>query len=424
MRPYCGDDQDVTGRRSDFDHGAYAAEIRRRAGPLWEEAVLALAGRGPVPERPYQVELHARQEKRPGCRNACDDCCGRFLRTDYGLPPEILLEVRADTLRMGVPSFVVSGTHTDPACLDEPLLCRLLAMSADWPNRNQSLKLYTYGEGLTPAVQDALIAAARADRTHDSYLRLSMLTLDPGIFAKMCRPHHRTLSPAEVLAQQQENTRNLLRRIREGSVPLGISLNCRLTQLNGRSPEPVAELLRWFAANLAAPATVRFTTDYVPTLAPPSYRERFFREIYVDPETAARTVRDAIRMAELTTEQRSRVSFRPVDPESSQRSRLGVCFNQYLFAAVSPEGLVYPCQGIAGKPFRHLAYGDVKEKSFVEVWSEFCATSASSPSRPILRGCARCAAACERAICEAGARGVEGLAAVGVASVTAGTGSH
>jgi len=396
------DASDTESPRPVFDHGAYADEIRRRAGGIWPEAIAALAGRGPVPRRPYQVELHARQEGRAGCYKNCGDCCGRFLRCERGLAPETLLRLRADTLRMSVPSFVLSGTHTDPGCLEEEVLCRLLRMSAESRRCRQSTKLYTYGECLSPPVQDALIAAARAGRAGDSYVRLSMVTVDAGIFVKMCRPHHPDLSPADVLTRQHERARDLVRRVREESAPLGVGINCRLTKLNADGPEPIVELLRWFADNLPGPARMRFTTDYVPTLAPRAYRDHFFRDIHIGPARAGEIVRDAVRMAQITPEQQSRVSFRAVDPDSRQHT--GLCFSQYLFAAISPEGLVYPCQGIAGKPFREVAYGDLKEKSFDQIWSDFREKATTDPSWPLRGGCEHCTAACERAMCEAGAR--------------------
>jgi len=375
-----------------YDFGNYAAEFRRRAKGRWKDAVCFAAGIGPPPSRPHQVEIHPRQAGCPACTNDCIDCCGRFLRTEHGLPAETLLQLYRDLMDMGIASVVLSGTHTDPDCLEAALLERLIRMGGPaW-----GIKLYTFGLRLDRRVQSAIVEAAQADPRHDSYVTFSKPTTDPQVMQHMCRPRALKMSSREVLRLQEQSLSSFFALAAAGGFPLSVLVNCRLTRFNAH-PASLAELLRWFADETPVPVRLRITTDYLPTLAPRWYRRQFFDRIYLPPRDARRALDEALDAAGLSACHRERISFRAVP--AVPYHDVAECFNALVFAAVSPDGLVYPCQGMAGAPFAHLAYGDLKRNRFPEIWAGFIRTVRAGRFNPIAAGCPHCAADCERQIC-------------------------
>jgi len=373
-----------------YDCIDYVALFKRRARAFWADVVRFAAGKGPPPSRPFQVEVHARQQGRPACPNNCIDCCGRFLRTKRGLPGRILLQLYRDLVDMGVTSVVLSGTHTDPACLDGRLLSRLITMGGPaW-----GIKLHTFGLNLSRRIQHAIIEAAQADPHRDSYVSFSRLTTDPKALRGLCRP--RRMSGLQVLRAQEKTLRSFFTLAAARGFPLSISLNCRLTRLNS-GLDTLVDLLRWFADHTPPAVQIRMTTDYLPSLAPHGYREHFFSEIYLPGDEARRRLARAIDKAALPGPQRQRIHLRIVPCVPRQDAR--ECLNGLLLAAVSAEGLVFPCQSIAGAGFRHLAYGDLRRDRFGHIWSAFIRALRTGRVKPTWTNCPHCAAECERQVC-------------------------
>jgi radical SAM protein with 4Fe4S-binding SPASM domain len=81
--------------------------------------------------------------------------------------------------------------------------------------------------------------------------------------------------------------------------------------------------------------------------------------------------------------------------EKGSRCDIPTCLNRLLFTAISTEGKVFQCQGIAARAFQELAYGDVTQKSFPEIWSDFTDSLSRGDADPVCQGCPHCAAAGE-----------------------------
>ena len=389
-----------TNRLPSYDFSNYAGEFKARIGPLWLQAVLFAAGHGPPPNRPHQVEVHARQQGRPACLCRCVECCGRFLFTKQGLPPAVLCRLFNDLIDMGVSSVVLSGNHTDPACLDTELLTHLIRTGGPaW-----GIKLYTFGLRLDRSVQHTIIEAAERGPHRGSYISFSKLTTDPEILRRMCRPCGRPAGDA--LRIQEENLCSFFDLATARGFPLSVSLNCRLTRING-APESLADLLGWFVRNTPPAVRLRITTDYAPVLAPEVYRRRFFHSIYLPPREAHQSFDRAARIAALTPDQRERITFRAIPAEP--KHDVGACFSRLLFAAVSPNGLIFPCPGIAGARMQHVAYGDLKKRRFPQIWSDFVRNLSAGRCDPIRAGCPHCATECDRQVCRAIAAEAESL---------------
>lgn len=359
--------------------------LRRRAGPLWQGAVAFASGGGSAPPRPYQVEVHLRQEGRPGCLLRCADCLGQCLRTQGGLPPELWLRLFDDLIEMGVGSVVCSGIYSDPLCLEQDLLVRLL----DKGGPHWGVKLYTYGIQLTAPIRQAVVRAALAGPAGRSYVRFSKPTVDPRVAEVLCRPQG--MGGATLLRREEANLQAMFEQAEACGFPLLISLNCRVTQING-DPRSLADLLRWFA-DTPAPVRLRFTTDYEPTNATPAVRKRF-ADLYVEPDDAWDRVQAAIELARFRAV--DRLSFRAVAKDSA--CHVPRCLNRLLFAAVSADGKVFPCQGIAAKAFESLACGDLRTARFPQVWSDFADGLARGGPDPVSQQCPHCAAAGEQLV--------------------------
>jgi radical SAM protein with 4Fe4S-binding SPASM domain len=370
--------------KDQFDYCDYASEVRRRSGRMWTRAVRYAAGIGEPPKRPYQVEIHLASQRHGGCPLRCRDCLGQFLRRKCGVPEHLYHELLDDLAEMGVPSVVYSGIYTNPIT-DQRLVADLLRRGGSrW-----GVRLHAYGLGLGPSVRQAIIDAALAGPKGESYATFSKLTTDPEVFGRLCRPQ--ALAPAEALRQEQANLLALFELAERAGFPLGLTLNCRITKING-SARQLADLFRWLA-DTPSRVRMRLTTDYVPTAAPDAFRRRFLSELYVEPEQAERVVREAIAISGLTDT--GRVSFRPIEPDSAYDGPR--CYNRLLFAAVSASGQIYPCQGAASPVYAKLAYGDLRQQRFPAIWSRFI-ESFHENHEPFEPECPHCAAACESQI--------------------------
>jgi radical SAM protein with 4Fe4S-binding SPASM domain len=93
-----------------------------------------------------------------------------------------------------------------------------------------------------------------------------------------------------------------------------------------------------------------------------------------------------------------RVSFRA--PDREPRYAGDRCYNSLLLSAVSTDGGVYPCQSVASPANDALRYGDVKTRSFGEIWTDYVRTWHDRQS-PTERGCPSCTAQCEAQLNEA-----------------------
>jgi len=371
----------------------------------WREAVDWAAGRGPAPTHPRQVEIHLHQEGRTGCPLNCVDCCGQHLRTIRGLDAASLRQLYRDLKAMGVPSVVLSGTHTDPLQADEQLLAQLIAMGA----KAWGVKIHTVGLTLADSLGAAILDAAEADPNQDSYITFSKLTRNAQVAQAMCRP--RWIDGAELVERQEQRLLRFFDQAEARGFPLEVTLNCRLTRINSDADD-LADLLQWHANKVPARVKLRFTSDYIPPAAPPHCAKRFLRGIYLSPCQARARLDAGIARASLTEDQQARLSFRAV--EIGAAGDIVMCGNCRLFSCVSPEGLIYPCQALAGRPFRYLAYGDLRTRRFPEIWRDF-ASSIDSRLDPAQMCGVRCGAECERNICRAVARDVAALRASTVA---------
>jgi MoaA/NifB/PqqE/SkfB family radical SAM enzyme len=299
------------------------------------------------------------------------------------VPAHVWSDVIDDLVQMRVKSVVYSGIYSDPLCVEERLLVSLLQKGGPY----WGVKLYTYGLRLTQRVREAIVQAALDGPADSSYIRFSKPTVDPKIAEEMCRPR-RGIDGRELLRMEEANLEALFDLAAARAFPLEISLNCRVTRLNG-DPHALADLLRWLA-DTPARVQLRFTTDYEPTGATTSVRSKF-RALYVGPKEAWQRIRAAIQLARF--QELDRLSFRTVAQDS--RCNVPRCLNRLLFSAISTEGRVYPCQGVAARRYEHLAYGDVQDKRFREIWSDFTKSLADSDRDPIGQGCPHSAAAGE-----------------------------
>ena len=313
----------------------------------------------------------------------CVDCHGQFLRSSDGLPRARWLDLLGDLEELGVPSVSYSGAYTDPAT-DEELLSSLLKRGA----RRWGVKLHTCGLALTERVRGAVLYAA-GQGIGDNFVNLSKVAVDQRTFERMCRPSG---------SLQTENERlTALFRAGEGCEGFfTIRLNCRLTRING-TVRHLTELLRWLAST-SDRVPIRFTTDYQPTSAPPEYCSWFRQKVYLPPAEA----QDAIaRAVEATGFRATRVSFRAAEGAHYAGDR---CYNGLLLAAVSANGMVFPCQGIASSKFAAVAYGDLRQESFLDAWRRYVFAWPTSSRR---HDCPRCVGACEGHINAALKREVE-----------------
>jgi len=335
-----------------YKHNSYASEFAARCVEHWKAII-----DGRIPPAPYQVEIHPTA----ACPLRCVDCHGQHLRGSFTkpLPMELLTTLLSDISQMGTKSVVYSGVYSDPAA-DESRLAALLATGADrW-----GVKLHTSGLLLTPLVRTAAIDLA----DFDSYLSISKMTVDPLIYAKLCRPIG---DPESALAKEQENLAALFHELRP---PLTVSFNCRVNRITAPG---LPNLLRWFQDNSPLLIRLRFTADYKPTLATGN------TDWMMPASEAAETVWHAAKQARFQSMER--LSFRYTDGLYAGAT----CYHQYLIAAVGADGMVYPCPAIAGDGFKHLAYGDLRRHRFPTIWKNVV------NSQPIGQ-CPRCVAACEK----------------------------
>ena len=375
--------------RKGYDYGDYPGEVQRRCPDLWRTAVRFVAGQGPPPRHPYQVEVHLCQEGRAHCGLHCTDCLGQCLCRRLGLLADTWAQLIADLKEIGIPSVVYSGIYSDPACVDENLLIELLDMGGSaW-----GIKLHTSALQLSEPVCWAMIRAAQADPKRESYVCVSKVTVNPAVMETMCRPTGMTGKQA--LQQQEENLERMFFLAQAAGFPLTIVLNCRMTRTNTHLHD-IADLLNWLSRT-PAQVSMRFTTDYLPTAAGAGLKKRFYSNMYLPPSEARQRLASAIELAGFR--QTKRITYRPVASQVRHAER--ICLNRLLFSAVSTSGKIYPCQGIASEAFAHLAYGDLHVKRFPEIWADFTASLRQGNSDPIASGCPRCAAECERQICRA-----------------------
>jgi hypothetical protein len=285
-----------------------------------------------------------------------------------------------DLEEMDVQSVVLSGAYSDPST-DEQLLISVL----DRAGPRWGVKLHTYGLGLTPAVRAAILRAAEAGPA-GSYVTISRVTMDPAVYQRMCRP---VGDPTTLLQRDTDNVAALFSENTTHPDQLVVRLNCRLTQLN-RDP---SDVLRWLM-RVSDSASIRFTPDYVPTLATEHYAQRFIREVYLAPDAAEAAVEAAIAATDFP---RARASFRPLASSAYAGMR---CFSCLLLTTVSTGGLLLPCQGIASPAYQALAYGDLRTERFPAAWTRFTAQYHELP----IWDCPRCVGACEQqlntAMCE------------------------
>ncbi len=375
---------------STYNHNDYASEFKKRASDYWYRAVQYAKGNGSPPERPYQVEIHPVPDGSPVCSLRCVDCHGQFQRrNDATAPYALYVQLIDDLIGMEVPSVCFSGIYSDPTSSPE-LLCELL-------NRGGShwgVKLHTYGIGVNSILQDCIIKAAEDDPNLDSYINITKLTTDPKVYKRMCHPLG---DAAELLEIEQSNLKQFFQKVDGLGVPLTVRLNCRVTQLNG-TPDRVADLLKWLG-EASDQVSIRFTTDYVPSLSPDSYLEKFFYEIYMPPVVVQSVIELALQNSGFD---RSRVSFRDVG--SSLKYGGNRCFNGLVFAAVSSQGKLYPCEGAASPIFGALSYGDLRDGSFPDLWRKYVEGWLQDKTE---LDCPRCVAACDWAINSAMEREVE-----------------
>jgi hypothetical protein len=286
---------------------------------------------------------------------------------------------------MGVPSVNYSGIYTDPL-QDEKLAIALLKRGS----RRWGVRLHTLGWGLTNPLRDAIIEAALAGPDDYSYVTFSKATTDPRTYARMCRP--RFVSSEGALRQEEANLLAFFRLAAANGFPLGVTVNCRITQING-SPQLIAELLRWFN-DTPSGVRLRFTIDYLPTRSPAEYVRQFQDRLYVDSTQARRAIAEAIELSGFSALER--IALRSVEPDS--RYDGPTCHNRRLFAAISASGKVHPCQGIASPAFDALAYGDLRHERFPVIWERMSGVNYWQQPDPIDMGCPHCAAACEKHI--------------------------
>jgi len=368
-----------------YQYDDYAEEFKKRAPGHWAAAVAYARKDGPPPVRPYQVEIHPRSQGRL-CWMRCVDCHGQFQRSSEGVEPRRWLTLLGDLEAMGVPSVVYSGAYTDPAA-DEDLICSLLRQGA----KRWGVKLHTCGLALTDKVIDSVVYASLQGPL-DSYINLSKVAADERVFGRMCWP-------SGTLDRENRWLLKLFRAAEDSKAPLVIRLNCRLTRFNGH-PEHLMRLMSWLAG-ASDTVTIRFTTDYLPTLAPRSYQEWFDRDLYLPYPEASEAVGLALDRSKFP---KDRVSLR--DAGSSRYSGVR-CYNGLLLSAVSAGGLVFPCQGITSPCFAPMAYGDLSRESFSAAWLRY--VSGWHEIDQEVYNCPRCVGACEGQINSALAKEAEGL---------------
>lgn len=361
-----------------YRHDDYAGEFRRRNPQDWQRVVAFARGQGPPPERPHQVEIHPSLEGEPPCRMRCVDCHGQFMRRADGLPWGVYEDLLDDLWKMGVPSLVLSGAYSDPT-VNEGLLLRILGRTGGtW-----GVKLHCYGYGLDRELREAIVRAAQEDSTKESYVTISKVTTNSYVYQRMCHPPPPAL---DSLDREQENLEEFFNLVERSRSNLTVRINCRVTQING-DPRHLAELLRWFD-DTPDRVTLRFTSDFVPSHSTPEFRSRFLDDVYMSPGIARQSLHTAVDLARFT--RLDRISFR--DPEQVVYGGTR-CYNSLLFSAVSTGGLVFPCQGIAGR-FSESSYGDLRQERFPEVWGRFV----RGRWNEIDADCPRCVGPCERHI--------------------------
>ena len=345
-----------------FYWGDYAAEFIKRAPSYWIRALQFAQGVGPPPDRPYQVEIHPVMQGSSVCWLRCVDCHGQFQRSYDSAPAELFLKLVDELAVMGVPSVVLSGLYSDPTT-DKSLLTALLNKGGSY----WGVKLHTYGLGLSSEVQKSIIRAAELDPFHDSYVAITKLTTDPVVYKEMCGVGSRA---ASLLLQEQDNLAQFFDLVESVDSELSVRINCRVTKLNG-DVEHLADLLRW-VGSVSRRVAVRFTTDYLPSLASDEYKQWFFNSVFLPVLEVKNRVLSAASRAGFDSK---RISFRDVSGECVYSG--SKCFNSLLFSAVSTGGKVYPCEGIASYVFQDLSYGDLRLQGFCQIWADYMAKWAS-----------------------------------------------
>jgi len=268
-----------------FKYNDYGKSFQQEAPEFWRRAVhFARTGENP-PDQPYQVEIHPLSRRTHICHLRCADCHGRFLQRGEGLDSNNYAILLRDLKALQVPSIVLSGAYSDPTMNDAMLWGILDNLRGTWP-----VKLHTFGINLNPLLRRKIIETALAAPEGGSYLTISKLTVDPEVYQALCHPMQ---NPELVLQEEEENLKALFRETE--SLPekkLNVRINCRLTKINSHREQLVA-LLAWVKA-YSPLVSVRFTTDYFPTLAPEDYRDYFYRELFVGAAEAEGMFQDAL----------------------------------------------------------------------------------------------------------------------------------
>ncbi len=365
--------------------------LRKNAPGKVDAALKFFRGEVSSLDSPMQMEIHSCQEGQdPGCPLNCRHCHGQCLNPQppAGIPPDKLKEVVEDFRDMGGQRLELSGIcRTDPCSgRTEPLVAAISAFTG-----SGGVGLHTVGKDLTKEPRAAMIDASLATESA-CYVTFSLPALDPATLDVLCRP--RALPAHKVLETQLANIGALIREAEAADAPLGIQLNVCMTRANRHTPADALRFLKEFGemSNL----TVRFTSTYAPIAATAKVEAEFRHQIYVPPVEVASIVDRALNEVDLTDEQRNRVIYRAVERRPTHKSPF--CLNQLLYTCLGCTGKFYPCQGIAGSIYDHLAYGDVRERRFPEIWRDFVASIASGGFDPIRLGCPSCGAATEAAV--------------------------
>jgi radical SAM protein with 4Fe4S-binding SPASM domain len=294
--------------------------------------------------RPIQIELH------PGVNcdlYRCPHCYGHGQSPMPGdlISPEEIGDALDDVAAFS-PAIIVSGITTEP--LTHPRSGDLIRQVR---RRKLSLGLYTKGRRLEGDVADALLEGSA-----ECFLTVS---LDDVVRADYNRRHSLKLSSresafglsgSEYFDRVLDNLRKfkLMRDARQANVEIRISL------LLFADNSDALHVTKSVAAIVDLADMVR--------IAFPQNRNDGFAPGTLPPNS--RAVLDGLS-EQFAQDSRVKILRNCFAPERNREFR--VCRVQQFQAVIDRSGNLFPCPQVAVSPFRHLCYGNIRERRFSDL---------------------------------------------------------
>lgn len=283
---------------------------------------------------PLQLELH------PGSHCGPLDCTFCYGKAQTLCNGSLTIEDYSTLLDdlMEYPPFIeISGIRSDPLSYpDFPSLIRQIK------SRNLRFGIHTKAYFLT----DELIKALNETSCEGSYITISVNSASSSIYNKL----HGLDSDSKVLEKVKQKIADLYLEKTNNNSKLKINL-AYLLMANNSSKEQIKDFIETFE-NYAE--TLKFSIPQVPNVADPTG--------YLSPKEVIKTFE---MLQNWGNGKVTMLNFK----RSEHCKTFDYCWAQRFNATIDRAGNVFPCPQVALNNYKHLIWGNIKEKSFLDIWS-------------------------------------------------------